>query len=176
MERDSTPLSQPRKQTSYIALSAEKTVDHCQEPVRSLLPPVRVTKVLPLLSIIDAKKLFHVALANKNALTVGFFSSENLIFFVFLLVINGLVMERLNSDLLKNFNLYLNFKNFSIINVFVRSGKTKLLVTLLKFDKKKFHLNQFEKPNFARNSTFGFCKNLVLDRKFIKIGFIKFDS
>jgi hypothetical protein len=118
----------------------------------------------------DAKKLFRVALANRNAFTTGFFSSKNLVFFVFLEVSGDFAVKCLIFDLCSN------FKNFSSIKVFVQSGKNKLLTTLFKFDKKKFHLNQLENPNFEKKSTFDFCKNLVLDCKFIKIGFIKFDS
>jgi hypothetical protein len=55
-------------------------VERCLVPVHSLLPPLRVIKTLPLLSIIVTKKLFFVAQTMRKAQTTFFFISGEVIF------------------------------------------------------------------------------------------------
>jgi hypothetical protein len=55
-------------------------VERCLVPVHSLLPPLRVIKTLPLLSITVTKKLFFVAQTIRKAQTTFFFISGEVIF------------------------------------------------------------------------------------------------
>jgi len=130
-----------------MALSAENTVALCQVPVRSLLPPVLFTRVLPLLSVIVTKKLFHVLQIKRYPSTGGFsdFLSSSI-----LLLIDNIVGFLFKCGL--KFCLVVFFKiKFQKIKKFLYKKLVFFSNDFLNFKKNNFLYNDFLNLNLKKN-------------------------